>query len=292
MGRRPDLLLASAVLAALAFAACRDGGTGASVERVSPTPITPGAECLIEGRGFGGAATPGDQISLDGRALAVVEWGPERLRARVAADQRAGEVWLVVRAGGETLAPFGVEVGGDARPELGGPPDLPDRDGPVPPDAFTPPTDARLPDGTLEGARAEFIPDPDSGRGVHLSARPSPAGELWVDVVADSAWGVAFHLLWDPNLMSFVSATPVSGLDGPRPVVWRVLEPGRLAFGGLQAEDGAPLLSLRFALIGTGEGRVDFPGRFASARAPGNIAVGAGDWHWHGGTVRSRVGEP
>ena len=296
LGQRTSRLLAhglrvtAAVWAALALVACERPSGGARVEGVSPAPLRTGESLVIHGRGFGAAPAPGDQIGLDGRALSVIEWGPESLRARVPADQRAGEVFLVIRAQGEALSPFGVRVGGETQPSVEPPPEWPQADATITRDAQGPPEDARLPDATLEGARAEFIPDPDEGPGAHLFARPSPAGEILLEVVADTgAWGAAFHLVWDPNLLTLVSAAPASGLAAERPIVWRTLEPGRLAFGGRLPMDGTPILSLRFALIGTGEGRIEVPTRFASVRSAANVPLGPGEWRWHGATIRSRV---
>ncbi len=272
-----------------ALTACDDASSGARIDAVSPAPLRPGEAFVITGHGFGGAPAPGDVVALAGRPLAGVDWSSGRLRAEVPADQFAGETVLTVRAQGDTLTPYPVRVGGDRR--------RPVEDagaGGVPGDAgdAAPSTDARpglpdtaLPDAVLEGARAEFIPDTVSEAGVHLEGRASPPGELRLDVVADAqAWGLAFHVTWDPNLLRFVSASPESQVDGPRTAVWREIEPGRLAFGGLQGD--STVLSLRFALVGTGEGRVEIPARFATARDAQNTPLRG--WGWTTGTVRSR----
>lgn len=293
MTRRTSPLGPLAVCAALLVGACDDPAGRARIDAVSPDPVEPGDTLVVSGRGFGATPAPGDGVALDGRALGLVEWRNDTLRALVPRDQRAGESLLVVQAQGAGLPPFAVRVGGSTSPTEADVPVPVETDGAVARDATPPGADGRLPDATLEGARAEFLPDPEEGRGLRLQARNSPPGELLLDVVADGdAWGVAFHLVWDPNLLSFVSATPTSAIDGPRTAVWRPLEPGRLAFGGRVPADGAPLLSLRFALVGTGESRLELPSRFASARAPGNVPLGPASWHWQGGTVRSREVAP
>lgn len=275
--------------------ACDDTASVARIEAVSPAPLLPGEAFVVTGHGFGGAPAPGDVVALAGRPLAVVAWSPERLRAEVPADTYAGETVLTLRAQGGTLAPYPVRVGGDRRRPVE---DAGAGDALAPGDAgdATRPTDARpglpdtaLPDAVLEGARAEFIPDAVVGAGLRLVGRASPPGELRLDVVADAqAWGLAFHLTWDPNLLRFVSASPESRVDGPRTAVWREIESGRLAFGGLQGDP--TVLSLRFALVGTGEGRLEIPARFATARDARNVPLPG--WGFTTGTVRSREVTP
>lgn len=281
-----------AALVTVSTLACDDSPAGARIDAVSPTPLRPGETFEVSGRGFGEAPAPGDVVALAGRPLTVLTWSPDHLRAEVPADQFAGETWLTVRAQADTLAPFPVRVGGDRRRpvEDAGTGPLGDATDAAPPiDARPGLPDTALPDAVLEGARAEFIPDPVARAGVRLEGRDAPPGELRLDVVADArAWGLAFHLTWDPNLLRFVSASPESRVDGPRTTVWREIEPGRLAFGGLPGD--TTVLSLRFALVGTGEGRLEIPARFATARDARNLPLPT--WGWTTGTVRSREVSP
>lgn len=270
---------------------CDDAATGARIEAVAPAPLQPGAALEVTGRGFGAAPVAGDLVALGGRPLTVSAWSSDRLRALVPPDAFAGETYLLVRAQGATLAPFPVRIDGDRRrpPTDAGIEGTDAADATSPTDARARVPDTALPDAVLEGARAEFIPDDPTPSGLRLEGRPSPPGELRLDLVTDRpAWGLAFHLTWDPNLLRFVSATPEPRIDGPRTVVWREIEPGRLAFGGLPAD--ATVLSLRFALVGTGEGRLEFPARFATARDENNVPLVG--WSWRAGTVRSREDSP
>ena len=275
------------LLALAALWACDEAPGGARIERVSPQPAQPGEVLTVTGRGFGEVRGPEDGGALGGRPLVAEGWSADRLRFRLAADHPAGEQWLVVRANGAALAPFGVRVGGDHPwPAPGGAPPARRDAAPPLPDAG-PDSDAALPDATLSGARAELVPDVRGERAVELVPLEAPPGELRFEVrlrPAGGAWGAAFHLAWDPNLLQFVDASPAPLASGPSALAWGHLAPGRFACGGLVRPDGSPLVTLRLAAVGTGEGRVEMPVRFASVRGPGNEPLAG--WSYNGGTVR------
>jgi hypothetical protein len=281
------------MLAALAACDVTSPGGPPAVESVAPAPLKPGVPLRIEGRGFGEAPGGRDGAALGGRPLFPLAWGPTRLAFEVPVDTPAGATWLVVRAGGQTLPPFPVEVGGRGRypPNPSAPPgadrDADARDAGVGTTDGAPAfPDVRLPDATLTGAVATFTPDDVPATGTVLVEVEGPPGELTLEVRSSTGlWGQAFHLTYDPNLLQFVSATPPPSIDPPA-LHWSLVAPGRLAYGGLE-RSGQPALRVRFAVIGEGEGRVDVPARTASARADGNRPVS--DWRFVGGSVRIQV---
>lgn len=277
-----------------ALHACDDPAAGARIDRVEPSPAQPGEVLVVHGRGFGDDPRLGDGAALGGWPLAPESWSSDRLRFRLAAVHPAGEQWLVLRAADRVLPPFGLRVGGD-NPWPGpgaGPPPGRDDAGPPPRDTGSDP-DGSLPDATLSGAVVELSPDGDGDRAVELVPLESPRGELRFEVrvrPADEVWGAAFHLAWDPNLLQFVDASPAPQAAGPQALAWGTLGPGRFACGGLVRADGAPLVTLRFAAVGTGEGRLEMPARFSSVRGPGNEPLPG--WSYNGGTVRIRDAAP
>jgi hypothetical protein len=288
------------VVLALALIACDDGSgaPGPRIDRVAPDPVLPGTTLGIHGEGFGDEPGARDGAALGGRPLPTLAWGSARLLFEVPADVPAGAALLVLHAGGRPLEPWPVTVGGDGRfpasptapaPSTAGADAFPDPadGGPTPNTDAARFPDVRLPDATLQGAKATFTPDDLPAVGTVLVAVESPPGTLTLEARASPGlWGQGFHLTYDPNLLQFVSAAPEPDLAGAARH-WSLPTPGRLLYGGLDPGAGEAVLRVRFAVIGAGEGRVDLPARTASARAAGNRPVA--DWPFVGGSVRVEV---
>ncbi|MCB9547170.1 MAG: IPT/TIG domain-containing protein [Myxococcales bacterium] len=264
-------------LALAALGGCTDDAPagGPRIDAVRPDPVDPGDRLVIEGEGFGEAG----HVALGGRPLVAESWAPSQVTVFVPADQAAGQTLVVVVADGRPSPGAPVEVTGTPRRAPDGGRGFPPRGDagrdarPPPSDAG--PTDARVPDVSVNTALvAEYTSDPAGQGAIRLEARPSPAGELILEVVLPrepaSAWGLAFHLAFDRGLMTLVEATPTGSLEAQA----KEIGPGRVAAGRLL--DGRPTaFRLRFQLLGRGEGRVSFPARYRALRDRQNRPVDA-----------------
>ena len=248
--------------------------TGPIVDLVRPLPIHPGEEFTVEGRLLGAHG----HASIGSRPLSLRRWSPTSLTAVAPHDLPAGQWVLSVVAEGRPAPPFPVEVAGLQRVRR-------DEDGgvqtPPQPSADAAPPSSPIPDPRLE---ATFSPDPGGNTQVQIRAQPSAPGELVLEISGPNAWGVAFHLVYDQNLLTLVESRP----SGEAEAHGAVINPGRWAYGRL-LPPGAPNTSyatLRFVLVGPGEGRLDFPRRHRTLRDARNAPQA--DAAWTAGSVRVR----
>lgn len=283
---RCALLAASAL--ALAFMGCTADAPnvdGPHVASVAPDPVAPGEGIFVEGDGFGLVG----HVAVAGRPLEVVEWTPTGIRARLPLDMRAGPTRLVVTHAGRPSPPHPLVVAGDPRAEAdqprrfppssdGGPRDLGVRD--ASPFDFDVP-DVDPPDLGGRILRAEFSSDPVGGEAVYMEADTARDGEITLRITAPRAWGVAFHLAYDRNLLRLASATPVNEARAHTAEI----APGRIAAGQAIPGAGAHVFTLRFLLLGRGEGRVAFPARYRTRRDAANRPL---ETRWIEGSVRIR----
>lgn len=265
---------------------------GPRIARLDPDPVAPGAGIRIEGDGFGERGF----VSIGGRALDVVAWGERLILATVRGDQPAGPSVLVVTTAGQPSASTPIRVAGPVRrqddpprrfpPARDGGPSLdegvrdmgPSDDGgarDIGPD-FDPPD---LGDRVL---RAEFVSDPIADGAVFMTADTNVPGELILVVRVPAAWGVAFHLAYDRNLLRLRSATPAE-----QPTAHTAeIAPGRVAAGqALPGGGGEQFFELRFVLVGRGEGRITFPARYRTRRDARNRPIPTA---WTDGSLRIR----
>ncbi len=267
--------------------ACSDATTpaGPRIESADPDPATPGAEVVLEGVGFGA----GGHVGVGGRPVRVLDWDAERIAVELPGDIGGGPAQVVVVTGGRPSPPHTLGIAGPRAERL--PPDRSlqpsprRRDaGPEPTDAGPEPTDGgeRPPDASLDLA-AEFSQDPAGDGFVFVEGAGEPGSlVLTVRLTRDlwpNAWGIAFHLRYDRNLLRFVGAEPA--LDQRFHAA--ELEPGRLALGRILNPDGL-VARLRFALLGRGEGRVDLVPRHRALRDRANEPLPG--VRWAGGSVR------
>jgi len=107
---------------------------------------------------------------------------------------------------------------------------------------------------------------------------------LVLEISGPNAWGVAFHLVYDSNLLTLVESRPSGEIEAHGAVIG----PGRWAYGRLltPGEPTPPYATLRFVLVGPGEGRLDFPLRHRTLRDAQNEPL-AGT-AWTAGSVRIR----
>jgi hypothetical protein len=274
--RAPTLLLTAILLCV----ACDDGGDdGPRILRLVPGRAAPGDVVDVEGRGFG--ADGQGSVAIGGLPAPAETWAPDRVRIRLPADTPGGVQAVVVTVRGRPTAPATLEVvGGASRPD--GPRHFPDG-GPPPPDGGA--ADGGLPDAG-EDLVAEYVPDPVGG-GVALVPVSAVGGELRLEVRLPRGvpplGGAAFHLAYDGNVLRFAGAEPA---DGER-FLAKEIGAGRLAVGRiLDGETAEPLATLRFRLVGRGEGRIEFPLRNRTLRDRTNGPLPAIDWS--GGSIRVR----
>lgn len=262
------------------------GTDGPHIAAVDPDPVSPGGGLYIEGGGFGERG----HVAVGGRALEIVEWTPSGIRARLAPDQRTGPTRVVVTAAGRPSAGHPLVVSGDPVAQEDPPRRFPpSNDGGVPPDDgvrdaevfdFDLP-DVERPDLGGRVLRAEFSSDPVGGDAVFMEADTSRDGELIIRVTAARAWGVAFHLAYDRNLLRLASATPVNEARAHTAEI----APGRIAAGQAIPGAGPHTFTLRFLLLGRGEGRIGFPARYRTRRDQANRPLPT---RWIEGSVRIR----
>ena len=261
-------------------------GPGPAIRSIHPEPAIPGGTLTIDGFGFGAGAD--GIVALGGRGLTVSSWSPEQIVAQVPDDAIGGVRTLAVSIEGRRRASIQVVVQSD-RPRLDAsrrfPPSTSRDAAPVGrPDAGPPPRDAEILDGAT-ALQVRFTVDPAGRRQVRLAERPAPAGELHLEVhlpdeIATPPWGLAFHLVWDRNLLEFIGPDvstddryQVAGLAG-----------GRLALGRVDVTGLRPAAVLRFAVRGRGEARIEFPIRYRTLRGSDNHPIR--DVTWATGSVR------
>jgi len=298
--RPPALALVLALIPALT--ACEDARPRTPyIRSIEPGVVAAGDEITIEGVGFGDPerlSRPG-RVAVGGRPAAVIAWSSESVLARVPTGMPGGRTVVVLIRDGQSSEPAPLTVKGapaaapaarrfPPRRDAGRAPPIRDG-GPAPPrDGGPPPPDGGRTDGPPAPVmrRAELFPDPAGGSAVSLAEAPRPApSSLSLEVVLPpdipAAWGIAFHLAYDRNVLAF------QGFDPPGGDRFHAAEiaPGRLALGGVLGAGRQPVVAtLRFTAVGVGETRIDFPVRYRTLRDVENRAMqGAG---WAGGTVR------
>jgi hypothetical protein len=251
------------------------GQDGPQIAQVAPDPVAPGEAISIEGGGFGESG----HVAVGGRALQVISWTPSLILAELSAGHPPGPTRLVVTTAGQPSASVPLRVSGAVRQQDD------------PPRRFPPSRDAG-PDDRDQGVRdmspfddgvrdfdppdlgdrilrAEFVSDPVADGAVFMEADTSTDGELLIRVRTPPAWGIAFHLDYDRNLLRLRSATPA---DEPTAHTAEI-GPGRTAAGQALRGGGEHVFELRFALVGRGEGRITFPARYRTRRDGSNQAL-------------------
>ena len=298
------------LLGLLLAAACDDRNRplqGPVIDSVSPEPLSPGGRALVTGRAFGeggrafGEADSSAVVAIGGRLAFIESRTPESIFIIVPDDQPAGVTFLVLTTPGGVSEPFRVTVSGSQRPPDFEAPDVlrPDQrphDGGPAADASRPDlsfSDLRLPDATLDTASGEFIADGTS-RGVVLRLTPAdaPSGEVRVKVSIDESlvglvWGAAFQVKFDAQQLRLVETLPQH--DGQDVFVDRPA-PDRVVSGLVTPPRASELMTLRFAIIGAGESRLDLLRQGTSLRDPANRALL--DLVVTGGTIRTRTEGP
>ena len=261
--------------------ACADSADlGPRIEGATPAPARAGERLAVEGRGFG----EGGYVGLSGRPIQAESWSPSRIECVLPPDLGGGPLQLVVVAAGRPSPPYLLDVAGRRRAYR-----RPQRERPganVEPSRDAGPRDAASdgpsPDVPLNLV-AELTPDGGGNEVISLVGLDSEPGELRVAVrrPATDAWGVAFHLAYDRNLLRLIE------LESPAPELRALgaeIGPGRLAMGRVLSPGAGPDIAvLRFALVGRGVGRVDFPTRSRTLRDGENQPLPA---RWAGGSVR------
>ncbi len=256
-----------AALLLLLTTACSDSEpSGARIFELRPTALAPGDPLLIIGAGFGEAG----RVSVGGRPIEVLEWSSDRLEVELPADSSGGHTYVVVSPlEGRPSPPAALFVQGPSYPSVDPPRALPPpRPGPRPIDMGPPPprdfgADRPEPSRDLS---VTFESDSNADNTLRL-ATVDEGRRLLVGLrlpAGVNAWGVAAHLSYDPNLLSYVEAE----LDAEHAVV-REIGPGRLAMGAVRPRD----LVFVFAPVGPGEGRVEITGRNSALRGPGNTPI-------------------
>lgn len=291
------------LLGLLLAAACDDRNRplqGPVIDSVSPEPLSPGGRALVIGRAFGEAHSSA-VVAIGGRLTFIESRTPESISIIVPDDQPAGVTFLALTTPGGVSEPFRVTVSGSQRPPDFEAPDVlrPDQrphDGGPAADASRPDlsfSDLRLPDATLDTASGEFIADGTS-RGVVLRLTPvdAPSGEVRVKVSIDESlvglvWGAAFQVKFDAHQLRLVETLPQH--DGQDVFVDRPA-PDRVVSGLVTPPRASELMTLRFAIIGAGESRLDLLRQGTSLRDPANRALL--DLVVTGGTIRTRTEGP
>lgn len=243
---------------------------GPAVTAVAPDPIRPGDALVIEGRGLG----RGGHVAIGSRRLVVQSWTATTITAQTPADLAPGQWVLAVVAEGRAVPPIAVEVSG-VQTRRGGSADA-ETSPPAPPRDAAIPVPMPNPDLT-----AQFDPDVGGEGRIRIRPRPSPPGELVLEVLGPEAWGVAFHMVYDANLLTLVESEP----DGAVEAYGAVIGAGRFAYGRLlDGSPATPYVTLRFLLNGPGEGRLEFPPRHRALRDADNRPVP--NVPWASGSVR------
>lgn len=257
---------------------------GPRIDAVDPDPVNPGETIVVDGSGFGDQG--GGFVSVGGRALLVRNWTPTAIEAVLPRDQRPGPTRVVVTTLGKPSAGAPLMVNGPAR-SPDDPPRVfpPTRDGGVDGGDSDVPRDRGVirdflpPDLGGRVLRAEFTSDPVARDAVFIEADTSTDGEVTLVVQGPDAWGMAFHLDYDRNLLRLRSATP----SEERMAHTAEIGPGRVAGGQAIPGGGPHVFVLRFVLLGRGEGRVRFPARYRTRRDANNQPIPTG---WTEGSIR------
>ncbi len=263
---------------------CEDSASsGPHIDDVQPNPARPGELLRITGVGFGERG----YVGLGGLGVRSKPWSATELSVVLPTGTGGGPLEVVVLAEGRPSAPFRIEVLGPARRHVPPPRERvriadarvvrPPADAGIPPDGAPPDVPRHL--------VARFTADGGGNGLVTLEGLDSVPGELRLRVRGpitreDPPWGVAFHLAYDRNLLRFIE------IEDPRRelrVMVKEIAPGQLAFGRVLPGPVEYFAVLRFALVGRGVGRVDFPPRFRTLRTPANLPRPVG---WAGGSVQ------
>ena len=242
-----------------------------TVDHVSPLPLYAGAELTIEGHRFADRG----HVAIGRHPLNVVRWSKTRIEAVAPPDLPAGQWVLTVVADGRPAAPFPVEVAGVqiSSRDHGLTEAL---DGGLMIDAAGPSVPTINP-----RLQATFTADPGGNDEIRIRALPAMPGELLLEISGPNAWGVAFHLVYDPNLLALAQADP----NGELTAYGALISPGRWAYGRRVAPSrGGQYVTLRFVLVGPGEGRLDFPLRHRTLRDDTNTSIV--DVPWTAGSIR------
>lgn len=260
---------------------------GPHIAQVDPNPIDPGSILRIGGGGFGDSG----HVALGGRALQIVSWTPSLILAELAPDHPPGPSRVVVTSAGRPSVSSPLDVRGQVRQQ-----DDPPRRFPPTRDSGPDERDVgvRDMDGLDQGVRdfdppdlgdrvlrAEFVSDPVAAGAVYMEADTATDGELLLRVRTPDAWGIAFHLDYDRNLLRLRSATPADEAAAHTAEIG----PGRTAAGQALRGGGEHLFELRFVLLGRGEGRITFPQRYRTRRDAANQPIPTG---WTDGSLRIR----
>ena len=256
--------------------------TGARLE-VEPAPLVAGSPLTVTAFGLPsrGPETQDDGISLGGRSLDITSWGARKIEAVVPADIPRGFAPLVVVVDGRPWASQLVETLSEV----------------APPDAAVAPRDATAErDVAALDAEAprrfsvDVVADPSPAQGFFLASRDAGPDEVLLEArgtPSNGAWGVAFHAVWEPLQLEFISAeVPPEHVQA----VARAVKPGRLVFGAVIGSSDVPLVTLRFRVVARGERRVSLPTAFAEARDERNQR--RPDLTFAGVTVTTRVAVP
>lgn len=290
--RAPSFLGAFMALFFVGCTANTPAADGPRIDAVDPDPVNPGATLVVDGSGFGDRGF----ISVGGRPLRVVDWSATAIEAVLPRDQRPGPTRVVVTSEGRPSVGAPLTVIGPARSPDDPPREFPrTRDGGV----FDSGPDARRDGGPRDDGvrdfqppdlggrvlRAEFTSDPVARGSVFMEADTSIDGELLITVRGQRAWGMAFHLDYDRNLLRLRSASPA----GQRTAHTAEIGPGRVAGGQAIPGGGDQVFELRFVLLGRGEGRIAFPARYRTRRDEENQMIPSA---WTEGSVRIQEVSP
>ena len=287
----PSFLGAFVALLFLGCTASSPTADGPRIDAVDPNPVNPGATIVVQGSGFGdGGFRAGGFVSVGGRSLLVLGWTATAIEAVLPRDQRPGPTRVVVTVDGRPSVGAPLMVLGQVRPPDDPPREFPpSRDGGV----FDAGPDTGRDGGPRDDGVRDFLPPDLGGRvlraeftsdairrgAVFMEADTSVDGELTLIVRGQSAWGMAFHLDYDRNLLRLRSASP----SGQRTAHTAEIGPGRVAGGQAIAGGGEQVFEMRFVLLGRGEGRITFPARYRTRRDAANQPIATS---WTEGSVR------
>ncbi|MEE2758078.1 MAG: IPT/TIG domain-containing protein [Myxococcota bacterium] len=247
---------------------CFDRLSGATptIRTVSPNPMVLGERATVKGLLF-----PADsRVFVDGQNATVEDISGREITIRVPRQAAAGHRLLLLRSPSLTNSmTYPVEIVSrnmNSSPDAQQPVSA-DFGTALPQDQFT---DAGIPNRLL----GVFSPDPSTEGAVTISSIDQVDGQLQLRIdlpeSAGEIWGVAFHLVYDPNIMVFRS---VSNRDTSRAFQIKEAPIGRLLVGWiLQAEDQRQL-DIHFDLVGRGEARLDFPIHHRTLRDENNNPV-------------------
>jgi hypothetical protein len=250
------------------------------IRSMAPGVLVAGEPCTISGARLGQDGS----ASIAGLPMMTSQWRPDLINCVVPASAPGGHRLLVLHLSNGNRLHHPVEIIGQSRSNrpLDSPETMDAGVGNGPDSALPGPDGSITPNTRL---RAQFSADPQSDRAVRLKRLEDTAGglTLGVDVVnfEREAWGIAFHLDFDPNLLQFLShPSHVAGHTFQA----KVLSPGRLAIGWIRNGTEPSLVRLEFNLLGPGEGRIEIPEIHRTIRSGNNRPLD--DVTWGSGSVR------